>query len=518
MQEALQGVQMFSYKGVMGLVVAALSLMMAAAVSAQDNQQVSLSVKDGAAVEDGLFWSQNQGGDGDASFVNMAGREAFQTGPDQDPFPDWYLYGNVDDSFLIGDGSTPTQVWLQVDYLDQGTDKFTLEYDSTDVNGGPASGAYTPIGSPPLPVTKTNSGQWKSKIYVLPNANFANRQNGGSDFRINDLGDGDEVISRVIVSKTELKLSNAGTVSGVVRDTAGKPVEGAQVSAGGEVATTDAQGKYTLTLEAGSYPLQVSLAGYKETSQPITVRANETTTGDFQIAPETRTQVSLSVQKGAPMEDGLFWTQRTGGDGDASFVTESGREAFLTGPDTDPYADNYLYANVLDSFISNGKPTQEVWLTIDYLDRGTDAFVLQYDAGPFPGSYKDAEPVTKTDTGAWLSYTYHLTDASFSNRQNGGSDFRIYDREDGDEVISRITISTFDPATPPATKLGDLNGDGGVNVQDATLSLRIAVGAITPTDAQKAAGDVNHDGKWNVQDTTLILRRAVGAIDKFPGE
>jgi hypothetical protein len=67
-----------------------------------------------------------------------------------------------------------------------------------------------------------------------------------------------------------------------------------------------------------------------------------------------------------------------------------------------------------------------------------------------------------------------------------------------------------------APTLGDLNGDGKVNVQDATLSLRIAVGSVTPTDAQKAAGDVNHDGKWNVQDTTLILRFAVGAITAFP--
>jgi hypothetical protein len=63
---------------------------------------------------------------------------------------------------------------------------------------------------------------------------------------------------------------------------------------------------------------------------------------------------------------------------------------------------------------------------------------------------------------------------------------------------------------PPTTKLGDLNGDGNVNVQDATLSLRIAVGLLTPSDAQKAADDANHDGKWNVQDATLILRAAVG--------
>jgi outer membrane protein assembly factor BamB len=64
--------------------------------------------------------------------------------------------------------------------------------------------------------------------------------------------------------------------------------------------------------------------------------------------------------------------------------------------------------------------------------------------------------------------------------------------------------------------VGDLNGDGKVNVQDATASLRIAVGTLTPTDVQKQADDVNHDGKLNVQDTTLILRRAVGVLTAFP--
>jgi hypothetical protein len=80
---------------------------------------------------------------------------------------------------------------------------------------------------------------------------------------------------------------------------------------------------------------------------------------------------------------------------------------------------------------------------------------------------------------------------------------------------SRFILQSNIVGPPPGT-LGDLNGDGKVNVQDATTSLRIAVGSIIPTDAQKAAGDVNHDGKWNVQDTTLILRFAVGAITAFP--
>jgi len=57
---------------------------------------------------------------------------------------------------------------------------------------------------------------------------------------------------------------------------------------------------------------------------------------------------------------------------------------------------------------------------------------------------------------------------------------------------------------------GDINADGKVNVQDATLSLAFAVGTKTATDAQKTAGDINGDGKLDIKDATLILKKAVG--------
>jgi hypothetical protein len=65
--------------------------------------------------------------------------------------------------------------------------------------------------------------------------------------------------------------------------------------------------------------------------------------------------------------------------------------------------------------------------------------------------------------------------------------------------------------TPPTGGSGDINADGKVNVQDATLSLAFAVGTKTPTDPQKAAGDINGDGKLDIKDATLILKKAVGA-------
>jgi hypothetical protein len=63
--------------------------------------------------------------------------------------------------------------------------------------------------------------------------------------------------------------------------------------------------------------------------------------------------------------------------------------------------------------------------------------------------------------------------------------------------------------------LGDLNGDGVVNVADATLALQIAVGNIIPTPEQEAAGDMNGDERINSADAALIMRLAAG-LPLFP--
>jgi hypothetical protein len=49
-----------------------------------------------------------------------------------------------------------------------------------------------------------------------------------------------------------------------------------------------------------------------------------------------------------------------------------------------------------------------------------------------------------------------------------------------------------------------------VNIADATMALRMAVGIIQPTQAQLAAGDLNGDGKIAINEVLLILRAAVG--------
>ena len=63
---------------------------------------------------------------------------------------------------------------------------------------------------------------------------------------------------------------------------------------------------------------------------------------------------------------------------------------------------------------------------------------------------------------------------------------------------------------------GDVNNDGQVRSNDATLALRIVVGLMEPTAYQKWAADMNNDGEVRANDATLILRKAagVGAPDK----
>lgn len=72
----------------------------------------------------------------------------------------------------------------------------------------------------------------------------------------------------------------------------------------------------------------------------------------------------------------------------------------------------------------------------------------------------------------------------------------------------------------PSFLHGDLNANGHIDVGDATVALRIALGLITPSPLQLAIGDVvpigNPDGKITVGDATAILATAIGRRELIP--
>ena len=70
--------------------------------------------------------------------------------------------------------------------------------------------------------------------------------------------------------------------------------------------------------------------------------------------------------------------------------------------------------------------------------------------------------------------------------------------------------------TPPAGVLGDVNGDGEVNIIDAGLVYAHVGGRVTLTgDALKLA-DVNGDGEVNIIDAGLVYAYVGGRINEFP--
>lgn len=103
------------------------------------------------------------------------------------------MWFKVDDGYING-GSN--QVAVTVWYADVGADRWALRYDSPS-----GEQTATPDGSANPWVQKTGSSTWKTATFHINNARFGNGLTGGSDFRLDSLGDGNEWIHMVDVAR-----------------------------------------------------------------------------------------------------------------------------------------------------------------------------------------------------------------------------------------------------------------------------------------------------------------------------
>ncbi len=100
---------------------------------------------------------------------------------------------------------------------------------------------------------------------------------------------------------------------------------------------------------------------------------------------------------------------QTGGDVDVEVVSagsppqcalRTGNGQVLSSPDGNIVEDYYMLFQIDDDFIFRGLPTSRVQIEIEYLDRGTGMFSIQYDArGSGQSAFKDTGLVVKTNTG-----------------------------------------------------------------------------------------------------------------------
>jgi len=110
---------------------------------------------------------------------------------------DYFIMFDVDNDFLFEIPDPALQVQIEVDYLDEGTDSFQLQYDAD--SGGPfGDGRYREVEA----IHKTDSGEIKTAVFKLDNVFFGDRlgpADGPGDIRIFDNHDGAETFLGVIV-------------------------------------------------------------------------------------------------------------------------------------------------------------------------------------------------------------------------------------------------------------------------------------------------------------------------------
>lgn len=85
--------------------------------------------------------------------------------------------------------------------------------------------------------------------------------------------------------------------------------------------------------------------------------------------------------------------------------------------------------------------------------------------------------------------------------------------ETADSVIGKVYVYGVQP--PAQVTLGDTDLNGTVDMQDALLTLRGAMGLVTLSAEQIRAADVDLNGTADINDALKILRFAMGLISSF---
>jgi hypothetical protein len=150
-------------------------------------KSVSIDFTGASPVSQGLIQVNNaQTRDGATVIAQRGGKNVAMTGNGN---ANHYLYLAIDPAFKQG----LRHVWLSVEYFDEGTDGFQVEYDA---QGDPYAGVRSPN-----PRSKFDTREFTRQTWHLADfPKLAGREKGGADLRIDDAKDGPEFIATVTVS------------------------------------------------------------------------------------------------------------------------------------------------------------------------------------------------------------------------------------------------------------------------------------------------------------------------------
>jgi hypothetical protein len=234
------------------------------------------------------------------------------------------------------------------------------------------------------------------------------------------------------------------------------------------------------------------------------------------VTKSASSQVTLSIRLGAQnIEQGISLDY--GGDWDTQVVSagspavqsrRTGNGVALPAQDGNTIPDYYMQFKVSDAALYAGQPTSRLRIEVEYLDQGTDGFIIQYDGktgGPFGnGKFLPTVRLTKMNTGKFLKAAVYLCDANFANRDNGG-DFRIDDQGDGAETIQMVSVTLL-----PAGTLAYSVDSSGANPWDSlpdSAAIQDAADRACPGDTVLFTSGENSPGYqgYTIDKTVFLL-------------
>ena len=124
--------------------------------------------------------------------------------------------------------------------------------------------------------------------------------------------------------------------------------------------------------------------------------------------------------------------------------------------------------------------------------------------------------ITKLRCDGFVEYCYERNNIKISGSTNN---WNIAIAEYANQFFHTSSLDIISPKIQAYTfmqsMVGDLNADGNVTTEDASIALRIAISIDTPAAYHIYVGDVNDDGSITTEDSRLILRYAVGLESVF---
>jgi len=141
------------------------------------------------------------------SDVTQAKQKGVQTSGDAST--EGLLYIDVKDDLF----KNSTILYAEVQYFNAGTDSFGVRYNGTVDDGTGTLSDAPDLAAGPNPKVKSNTNTWATQVFTLPNPKLNGGLPGKADLAITDMGDGPEIIGRIILSDTDPRSPSVPRVS-----------------------------------------------------------------------------------------------------------------------------------------------------------------------------------------------------------------------------------------------------------------------------------------------------------------